>query len=110
MGEADNYYNASQRGGYQQQQPYQQQYQQPYQQQYQQNQYEPPAPTYHSGPNQGYDGPPPPANGGGGYGYASEGGEKPSFDQTFEVKKPKWNDLWAGLLVCCCPKPTENYG
>jgi hypothetical protein len=26
-------------------------------------------------------------------------GEKPSFDQAFAVPKPKWNDLWAGILV-----------
>lgn len=25
--------------------------------------------------------------------------EKQSFDQTFKVEKPKWNDLWAGVLV-----------
>ena len=25
--------------------------------------------------------------------------EKQSFDQTFKVEKPKWNDLWAGLLL-----------
>lgn len=22
-----------------------------------------------------------------------------SFDQAFKIEKPKWNDLWAGLLV-----------
>lgn len=27
-----------------------------------------------------------------------EHGEKPSFDQAFKVEKPKYNDLWAGLL------------
>jgi hypothetical protein len=27
-------------------------------------------------------------------------GEKPSFDQAFKIEKPKWNDLWAGILVC----------
>lgn len=25
--------------------------------------------------------------------------EKPSFDQAFAIQKPKWNDVWAGLLV-----------
>ena len=25
-------------------------------------------------------------------------GEKPTFDQAFKVDKPKWNDLWAGIL------------
>ena len=23
---------------------------------------------------------------------------KPSFDQAFKVEKPKWNDIWAGLV------------
>lgn len=23
---------------------------------------------------------------------------KPSYDQAFKVEKPKWNDIWAGLL------------
>lgn len=26
-------------------------------------------------------------------------GEKRTFDQTFKIEKPKWNDLWAGVLV-----------
>lgn len=26
-------------------------------------------------------------------------GEKPTFDQAFKIDKPKWNDLWAGILV-----------
>jgi hypothetical protein len=25
--------------------------------------------------------------------------QKPTFDQAFNIDKPKWNDLWAGLLV-----------
>ena len=25
--------------------------------------------------------------------------DKQSFQQTFKIQKPKWNDLWAGLLV-----------
>jgi len=25
--------------------------------------------------------------------------EKESFDQVFRIQKPKWNDLWAGILV-----------
>ena len=59
-------------------QAYQQQYQQPY-------------------PNQPQNMQPPnnmPPNGGG-YG----GDEKVSFDQSFKIEKPKWNDLWAGILV-----------
>ncbi|RKL18020.1 Protein PNS1 [Fusarium oxysporum] len=94
MGEADNYYNPNQQppygysnggGGYQQQyqpQPppatHQQQYQPPPQQPYQQA---------------------PPQNGNGympaqGYG----GNEKASFEEQFNIPKPKWNDLWAGIL------------
>ncbi|KAH8890129.1 DUF580-domain-containing protein [Thozetella sp. PMI_491] len=26
------------------------------------------------------------------------GGEKPTFEQAFQVQRPKWNDLWAGIL------------
>ena len=26
-------------------------------------------------------------------------GEKQSFEQTFKLEKPKYNDLWAGILV-----------
>lgn len=40
---------------------------------------------------------PPPNNGppnGGGY-----GDEKVTFDQSFKIQKPQWNDLWAGILV-----------
>jgi hypothetical protein len=25
-------------------------------------------------------------------------GEPPSYDELFAIKKPKWNDVWAGLL------------
>lgn len=45
-------------------------------------------------PNYGQNYPPPdgaPPNGA----Y----GEKPTFEQTFKLDKPKWNDLWAGILV-----------
>lgn len=89
MGEADTYFNPNQQGNppqYGQQQPVYGQgyngngngngtYQQPppQQQQYQQNGYAPP---------QAYD------------------GEKYNFDQTFKIEKPKYNDLWAGILVC----------
>ncbi len=27
-----------------------------------------------------------------------DGGEKQTFDQAFQIQRPKWNDLWAGLL------------
>ncbi len=26
-------------------------------------------------------------------------GEKLTFEQSFKIDKPKWNDLWAGILV-----------
>ena len=34
-----------------------------------------------------------------GYGQ-QDYGEKPNFDQKFKIAKPKWNDWWAGVLVC----------
>lgn len=68
-------------GGFQQQPYPQQQYpQQPYSQQYPpQNQ----TPEYYNqhGSQTGFG-----------------VGEKPSFEQTFKIDKPKWNDLWAGIL------------
>ncbi|KAK7960330.1 hypothetical protein PG988_011544 [Apiospora saccharicola] len=88
-GEANGYYNQQQppqQGGYYQQQP-------PPQQPYGQQQPYP--------PQQGYGGPPPPQQQQ--QAYAHDGHEKMTFDQTFKVEKPKYNDLWAGilfLLVC----------
>lgn len=97
MGEADNYYSGggnqsrdygNSNGGYQQQQPYgnnSYQQQPPPTQQYQQPQQQP------------YQQPPPPQNG---YDVGmTQDGEKSSFDQAFNVPKPKYNDLWAGILV-----------
>ena len=74
-GEADSYY---QNGGQQPQQQYQMQNAPNYQQQ---------PPTYESGPKYGNGGPPPNLDG------------KQTFDQAFKIDKPKWNDLWAGILV-----------
>ena len=31
-------------------------------------------------------------------GAAAEGGQKPTFDQAFKIERPRWNDLWAGIL------------
>jgi hypothetical protein len=95
MGESDSYYDPRQGTGnynYQQQQPnqYQQQYQQQYQ--YQQPPPLPPQPQQYPPQNQGV------ANGG--YGGESGCDEKHTFEQTFQIEKPKWNDLWAGALVC----------
>lgn len=87
-GEADGYFNPGQQpaqapppqySSYQQPDPYQA-YQQPPPVQQQ-----PPPP-----PQQQYGAPV------GGYG---EFDEKQSFDQTFKIEGPKWNDLWAGILV-----------
>ncbi|KAL8739607.1 MAG: hypothetical protein Q9190_007609 [Brigantiaea leucoxantha] len=73
-GEADSYYNS---GGppnqYQMQQPYEQA---PYQQ---------PPPNY--GQNYQNTAPPQPSGG------------KQTFDQAFKLEKPKYNDLWAGILL-----------
>jgi hypothetical protein len=110
---------------YGQQPPYGQQYGQPQMdtQTYENKPYAPPAPSYDPYANQAgqqqyggqppygnqqpyqqppYQQPPnmpppnngpPPANGGG------YGDEKVTFDQSFKIQKPKWNDLWAGILV-----------
>lgn len=71
-GEAQGYYN-----GVQPQQQAYQQYQQPGHEQQQMGQM-PPPPNY--GPQ------------------SDNGGNKQNFDQTFQVERPKWNDLWAGIL------------
>ncbi|KAK7427202.1 pH nine-sensitive protein 1 [Neonectria magnoliae] len=100
MGEADNYYNPNQQGndpaynnnnngGYQQQQPNYNNgnYQQPpmnYQQQ------PPPPPQQYQ---QSY----PPPNGNG-YALPQSEGEKNSYNEVFKIVKPKYNDLWAGIL------------
>lgn len=83
-GVADSYYNGG--GG-----------QQPYGNGYQAPQYPPgPDPKYQQAPpnyGQSYqnNGPPAPELGGDG---------KQTFDQAFKIDKPKYNDLWAGILVC----------
>jgi hypothetical protein len=51
-------------------------------------------PQYDNRANYGPPSGPPPPNG------QQWGGEKPTFDQAFKVEKPKFNDIWAGLLVC----------
>lgn len=105
-GEAAGYYQGGgQGGGYQMNQPPQggqwQQPPPPQQQGYGQQQYGgggygpppgPPPPQQHGG----YGAPmPPPPN----YGQQYGGGDqKPNFDQAFKIEKPKWNDLWAGIL------------
>jgi hypothetical protein len=45
-------------------------------------------------------GPPPPQHAQQQNGYAQMNyGEKPTFDQAFKLERPKYNDLWAGLLL-----------
>ena len=98
MGEADNYYTPNagqwqqqQNANWQQQQQYgqQQQWQQQPQQQQAYNQPPPPPPQnqqpYVAPNGNGYD-----------TGYYDE---KHSFNQTFKIDKPKYNDVWAAILV-----------
>ncbi|KAK9435777.1 Choline transporter-like protein [Metarhizium brunneum] len=119
MGEADSYANGGNERGPPQQwgqqqygQPYgqpQQSYgQQPYQQQQYQQQYQQPPPQgyYNQSQDQnqnGYHQPPPPDQYGAPppYSFNPPKGNDPnySFDQAFKVEKPKWNDLWAGILL-----------
>lgn len=76
-GEAADYYNdpEAQKQGYPPQQAYDNRGQS---RQWQGPQHMPPPPTY--GENFG------------------NWESKPSYDQAFRVEKPKWNDIWAGLL------------
>ncbi|KAK8006821.1 hypothetical protein PG989_000811 [Apiospora arundinis] len=91
-GEANGYYNQQpQQGGY-----YQQQQQPPYGQQQQQPYGQPPPQQGYGQPYGGQPPPPPPQQQQ--QAYATDGHEKMTFDQTFKVEKPKWNDLWAGIL------------
>ena len=83
-GEADSYYNAS-LGQQQMQYPPQPGYQGA-----------PPGPNYQQPPptyGQSYSTAPPAQGPVGGY----DG--KQTFDEAFKLEKPKYNDLWAGILV-----------
>ena len=92
QGEAASYYNDQ--SGYQQdqqpQQPGCQQYQQPQQQQ-QQQQYG--MQNYNN--SQKYPQGPPTYD----QNFHPPQDNKQDFQQTFKVDKPKFNDLWAGILV-----------
>lgn len=87
-GEAANYYNMQQgSNAYGQPQYNQPQYEQPQhgQPQYGQPQYNqagPPAPAPVSNYTNDYS------------------NEKPMFNQAFKIEHPKYNDIWAGILVC----------
>ncbi|KAJ4158349.1 uncharacterized protein LMH87_008880 [Akanthomyces muscarius] len=101
----DNYYNGGpppQQYNNGQQQYGQPQYnQQQYNQgQWQQQQQPPPPQQNHGGYDGGYDqggnnyGPPPAYS----YNPPKPNDEKYGFDQAFKIEKPKYNDLWAGIL------------
>jgi hypothetical protein len=105
-------------------------------QEYQAPQGPPPAQEYQSPPppqpsnGQLYVGGPPAPNNGQQYGapqqeYEQKYGQQPptygeafnppqhsdqDFKDTFKITKPKWNDLWAGLLVCDCDNPSPAHG
>ncbi|KAK4225468.1 plasma-membrane choline transporter-domain-containing protein [Podospora fimiseda] len=93
QGEAANYYNQNQP-----QQPPNSYQMQP--QGYYNQPPPPPMNEYHSGytpvPNNGSGYPPPsyPPNNG----VDPKLGPPPSYDEVFAIAKPKWNDLWAGIL------------
>jgi hypothetical protein len=82
--------------GYQMQQPPQQQQGYGYGAPHQQNGYGPPSgPPPQQQHNNNYGGGmPPPPN----YGQAYGADQKPQFEEAFKIEKPKWNDLWAGIL------------
>lgn len=118
QGQAADYYNSQNYGNGQYSQPqqgYQQQYAPPpgppsqsYQQQgYQQ--YAPPAGPHQQGYQQQQQQQPqppqapkytqqPPTYGAN---FVPPQDDKQSFQDTFKIQKPKYNDVWAGLLVCC---------
>lgn len=67
---------------------------QQYQQYQQQPQYQPPPPQ-----QGGYaPGPPPPNDP-----YEPPGDGKHTFTEAFKLQKPKYNDIWAAVLVRCSP-------
>ncbi len=80
-GEANSYYA----GAAPEQGQYQNQYQNPNQGQYQ----SPPQNNYQNG---NHDGGAPPQ-------YHMDMGGKQEFSQMFAIEKPKYHDIWAGLLV-----------
>lgn len=85
-GEAASYYNSTQ--GYQSSEQPAYQQQQPWAPQY---------PMQTSGNGHGSELPQPPPSYGQNFTAPTDG--KQSFEQTFKIQKPKFNDIWAGLLV-----------
>ncbi|CAI6087142.1 unnamed protein product [Clonostachys chloroleuca] len=104
MGEADSYFNSSAQQQHQQPQQQDRSYGGPQygQQQYGQPQYG--GQQQYAQPSGPPPGPPPPTNyapQGNGYGdgYGGRIDEKPQFEETFKIEKPKYNDVWAGILL-----------
>ncbi|KAL6355892.1 hypothetical protein LRP88_09475 [Fusarium phalaenopsidis] len=92
MGESDSYYNPNQ--------PANGQYSSAgYQQQYQPQPPPPSHPQYQQQPQQQPYQQGPPQNGNGYMPAQGYDGEKASFEEQFKVPKPKYNDLWAGILL-----------
>jgi hypothetical protein len=93
QGEASQYYGGN--NGYQMNQP-----SPPQQQGYgygapqQQGGYGPPSGPPPQQQHYGGNGMPPPPN----YGQQYGADQKPQFEEAFKIEKPKWNDLWAGIL------------
>jgi hypothetical protein len=90
------YNNINNNNGYQMQQPPQQQQGYGYGAPQQQNGYGPPSgppPQQQQQHNYGGGMPPPPN-----YGQQYGADQKPQFEEAFKIEKPKWNDLWAGIL------------
>lgn len=87
-GAADSYYHD---GGLQQsqQQPYGNGYQQPHYPTGPDPKSQQPPPNY----GQEYQSSGPPT-------HQTAGDGKQTFEQVFKLDKPKYNDLWAGILVC----------
>ena len=83
VGAADSYYNPG--SG---QAPMRYEQQQPYNGGYQPDKHQQAPPNY----GQSYQMNAP-------HSHQAEGNGKQSFDQAFKIDKPKWNDLWAGILV-----------
>ena len=63
------------------------------------------AAPYQAGPEPKYQQEPPTY--GQSYQAAPAPGGKETFAQTFKLDRPKYNDLWAGILAC---RPLENTG
>lgn len=113
MGEADSYFNSSAQQQHQQPQQQDRSYGGPQygQQQYGQPQYG--GQQQYAQPSGPPPGPPPPTNyvpQGNGYGdgYGGRIDEKPQFEETFKIEKPKYNDVWAGILVSCYALATSH--